>query len=256
MSSQPAPWVRPTSKNNLREEELPLVWFGPRKFLYATERRDAEIAASARHENHPLAADARTRPFLWQHRSVFAGHGRNQARPYYETEPNPVANQLQPVRKAPKLRNRDQQADWETYQKYRYTQQVRHLGRDKQRPYRLVAPKRCEYCGYQCGLNSHPVDQEECTSQRTVFCQTCGDEIQERFFKSHGLTCWPLMIEYPQDADVPLIEQGPGYSIGQGTAVGATSWEGAPRGFASTYGDPYGQVGPFGQSQAPLYCSS
>lgn len=196
------PYV-PPRRPEQRDRELPLFWLpGMRNFHYATEKRDTEIAQSAVHENDPRGKNPRVRPFLWERRSAIAG-GRPHPPPYYEGPAQYDSN----VHPAPsrKFKNADQQRDWDTYCKYNYTRQVRQLARRQDRPHRQIAPRRSEYTGAILGRNE---DQEDCVSQRTVICPVCGQEIQERFFESHGKTCWPLIIEYPQEP-AAAIQQPP-----------------------------------------------
>lgn len=100
----------------------------------------------------------------------------------------------------------------DTYQKIQYAKQVRQLQRQATRPARQVRHRPEE-------------GSDECVSTRMVFCNTCGQEVQERFFKSHGQTCWPLMLEYPDEApQAPVTAVPAGYGNwheAQGTVYAA-----------------------------------
>jgi len=170
-----------------RQEELPLFWIpGRRNFYYASEKRDAEIVASAVYENDPRNRNPGARPFNWANRTATIPGARPTGQPYYENQtPKPVAVQP-PVER--KFKDADQQRDWATYKKFSEAQE--RAAKRKQ----VEAPK-----------PPKPVYE----APRTVWDPVTGQEVQERFYESYGLTHWPLMIQYPQ-------EQAPAVQVPQG----------------------------------------
>lgn len=169
-----------------RDQELPLFWIpGRRNFYYASEKRDAEIVASAVFENDPANRVPGARPFNWAKRGATVPGARAVGQPYYENQtPKPAAVQP-PVERT--FKNADQQRDWATYKKFSLAAQRQAARKNVEAP---KAPK--------------PVYEPP----RTVWDPVTGQEVQERFYESYGLTHWPLMIQYPQEQGP--VAQGPG----------------------------------------------